>query len=259
MYGCYVKFIKIHLLLSQNPNHTKQLFMKHLLFITLLQFFIAVNIARAQEDCKVLLDSLKGTYTGECKNGKANGNGKAVGINSYDGEFKNGLPEGKGKYTWSNGDYYYGGWKKGQKEGKGELHQFDKGKENVVRGYWKKDNFRGEYEHAYVITNVTSEIGRVQIAKMSDNEASITVTVESLATSSSLARGSFQTSTIMTAHQVTRGQYVSKSSNALTNKEITTFRGVIFPFRCTFNFGNSMIEIEFFEKGAWDIMVPINK
>ncbi len=231
--------------------------MKHLLLITLLQF--AVNIVWAQEGCKVLPDSLKGTYTGECKNGKANGNGKAVGVNSYDGEFKNGLPEGKGKYTWSNGNYYYGSWKKGEKDGKGELHQFDNGKENVVKGYWRKDNFKGEYEHPYVITNVTSEIGRVQIAKMSDNEASIAVTVESLATGGSLSSGTFQTSTIMTAHQVTRGQYVSKSSNALTNKEITTFRGVIFPFRCTFNFGNSMIEIEFFEKGAWDIMVPINK
>src|SRR5688572_10292771 len=102
--------------------------MKHLLFFTLL--IMAFNTVSAQEDCKVLVDSLKGTYTGECKNGKANGNGKAVGIHTYDGEFKNGLPEGKGKYTWSNGDYYYGSWKKGQKDGKGELHHFEDGKEN---------------------------------------------------------------------------------------------------------------------------------
>lgn len=238
--------------------------MKQVLLLTLL-FTITINIVSAQEaDCKVLLDSLKGTYTGECKNGKANGQGKAVGINSYDGEFKNGLPEGKGKYTWSNGNYYYGSWKKGQKDGKGELHHFENGKETLVTGYWKKDNYRGEYENPYVITNVTSDIGRMQVTKMSDKEASVTVTVESLfsvgtvpLTSSS--SGSFKTATTMTAHQVIRGQYVSKSSNALTNKEVTTFRGVIFPFRCTFNFGNSIVEIEFFEKGAWDVMVPINK
>jgi hypothetical protein len=229
----------------------------------LLVFFflsIAINTVTAQTaTCTVLLDSLKGTYEGDCKNGKASGHGKAVGINSYDGEFKNGLPEGKGKYTWGNGNYYYGSWKKGQKDGKGELHQFENGKETLVTGYWKKDNYRGEYEHPYVITNVTSEIGRVQISKMSSEEATITITVESLSSSSSLSSNSFQTGTVMTAHQVTRGMFISKSSSALTNKEVTIFRGVVFPFRCTFNFGNSMIEIEFFEKGAWDVIVPINK
>ena len=232
--------------------------MKHLLLIVLC--VISGNLIYAQDaECKVMLDSLKGTYTGECKSGKANGTGKAVGKNTYEGEFKNGLPEGIGKYTWSNGDYYYGGWNKGLKDGKGELHHFEDGTEKLITGYWKKGNYRGEYENPYVITNVTSEVGRVQVEKMSNNEASITVTVENLASGSSLTRGTFQTSSTMTAHQVTRGQYVSKSSNALTNKEITTFRGVIFPFRCTFNFGNSIVEIEFFDKGAWDVMIPINK
>jgi hypothetical protein len=232
--------------------------MKQLSLFLLL--FIAINTVTAQTaTCTVLLDSLKGTYEGDCKNGKANGNGKAVGINSYDGEFKNGLPEGKGKYTWSSGNYYYGGWKKGQKDGKGELHQFENGKETLVTGYWKKDSYRGEYEHPYVITNVTSEIGRVQVSKMSSEEATITITVESLGSNSSLTSNSFQTGTVMTANQITRGMYISKSSSVLTNKEVTVFRGVVFPFRGTFNFGNSIIEIEFFEKGAWDVIVPINK
>ncbi len=232
--------------------------MKRLLM--LLALSVSISNASAQTaTCTVLLDSLKGTYEGECKNGKANGTGKAIGINTYDGEFKNGYPEGKGKYTWSNGNYYYGGWKKGQKEGKGELHQFEDGKETLVTGYWKKDNYRGEYENPYVITNVTPEIGRVQVSKMSNTESTISVTVESLVNSSSFTRSTFATTAVMTAHQVIRGQYVSKSNNALTNKEVTIFRGVIFPFRCRFEFGSSMIEIEFFEKGAWDVIVPINK
>lgn len=232
--------------------------MKQLLFLLVLS--VSINNASAQNsECSVLLDSLKGTYTGECKSGKANGTGKAVGIHTYDGEFKNGLPEGKGKYTWGNGNYYYGSWKKGQKDGKGELHRFEDGKETLVTGYWKKDNYKGEYENPYVITNVTSEIGRVQVSKMSSNESSIMVTVESLVSNQSLSSSSFQTGTVMTAHQVTRGSYMSKSSNALTNKEVSTFRGVVFPFRCIFTFGTSVIEIEFFEKGAWDVVVPINK
>lgn len=233
-------------------NNMKQLF----LFLVLL---ITINWAKAQTPCSVLVDSLKGTYEGECKNGKANGAGKAVGINTYEGEFKNGVPEGKGKYTWSNGNYYYGSWKKGQKDGKGELHQFADGKENLVTGYWKKDNYRGEYEHPYVITNVTSDIGRVQVNKMSSTESSVSITVESLNNTSSLNSSTFQTTTVMTNHSVLRGQYVSKSSNALTNKEVTVFRSVIFPFRATFNFGSSIVEIEFFEKGGWDVIIPINK
>ncbi|MEO6251671.1 MAG: hypothetical protein ABIO79_00070 [Ferruginibacter sp.] len=232
--------------------------MKQLLL--LLFFSITIKSISAQTaTCMVLLDSIKGTYEGDCKAGKANGNGKSVGTHTYDGEFKNGVPEGKGKYTWTNGDYYYGNWKKGQKDGKGELHRFENGKETVVKGFWKKDNFKGEYENPYLITNTTSDIGRVQVSKMSSTESSITITVESLNNSSSIGSSSFQTSTIMTSHQVTRGTYVSKSNNAMTNKEITTFRAVVFPFRATFNFGNAIVEIEFFEKGAWDVIIPINK
>ncbi|MEO6541654.1 MAG: hypothetical protein ABIN74_11700 [Ferruginibacter sp.] len=232
--------------------------MKQLLLLLLLSISIK-SVTAQTATCTVLLDSLKGTYDGDCKSGKANGNGKAVGIHIYDGEFKNGVPEGKGKYIWANGDYYYGNWKKGQKEGKGELHRFESGKEIVVKGYWKKDNFKGEYENPYVVTNTTSDIGRLQVTKMSSTEATISVTVESLNSNQSLGSSAFATGTVMTSHQVTRGTYISKSNNAMTNKEITTFRGVVFPFRATFNFGNAIVEIEFFEKGAWDVVVPINK
>ncbi|MGB5007542.1 MAG: hypothetical protein WBO39_11445 [Ferruginibacter sp.] len=232
--------------------------MKHLL--TLIFFTVAIKMASAQTaPCEVLIDSLKGKYEGECKNGKANGAGKATGINSYEGDFKKGLPEGKGKYTWSNGNYYYGGWKSGLKDGKGELHQFENGKETLITGYWKKGNYRGEHENPYLITNATTDIGRVQVSKVSEGEYSISITVESLNTTSSISSNSFQTSTTMTAHQVTRGQYVSKSTAAMTNKEVTIFRGVIFPFRCIFNFGTSILEMEFYEKGGWDVIVPINK
>lgn len=231
--------------------------MKQTIFILL--FVMTVCRIHAQEaDCKVLPDSLKGTYTGECKNGKANGTGKAVGVHTYDGEFKNGLPEGNGKYTWPNGDYYYGGWKKGLKDGKGQLHHFDNGVEKLTTGYWKKGNYRGEYENPYLITNVTQDIGRVDVAKITDTDASITVTVEDLKGGGNPG-SSHQGTTIMTSHQITRGQYVSKSNNVLTNKEITIFRGVIFPFRIMMNFGNSIVEMEFFEKGSWNVTVPINK
>jgi hypothetical protein len=233
--------------------------MKQLIIILL--FSCSSYILSAQNDptCTVAMDSIKGTYTGECKNGKANGNGKSVGVHTYDGEFKNGLPEGKGKYTWANGDYYYGNWKKGQKDGKGELHRFEEGKESLVTGFWKKDNYKGEYENPYVIQNVSQEVGRVQATKLNDKEETITITVQNLLGGGSFGSSGFSTATTMTAHNITRGTYISKSNNALTNKEVTVFRGVVFPFRATFNFGNTMIDIEFFEKGAWDVYIPINR
>ena len=38
--------------------------------------------------CEVLLNDIKGTYDGNCKKGKADGFGKAVGTDTYEGEFK---------------------------------------------------------------------------------------------------------------------------------------------------------------------------
>lgn len=231
--------------------------MKQVTFLFVL--FFSVRIVSAQNpDCKVLLDSIRGTYAGECSNNKASGKGKAVGAHTYEGEFKSGLPDGKGKYTWPSGDYYYGGWKKGLKEGKGELHRFEGGKESLVTGYWKKGNYRGEYENPYIINNVTNDIGRVEVTKINDKDFSLAVTVENLAGGGGAGSG-HQGTTVMTGHQVTRGSYVSKSNNVLTNKEVTTFRGIIFPFRVIMNFGNSMVEIEIFEQGNWDMRVPINK
>lgn len=234
--------------------------MKQLLFLLILSAGIS-NASAQNADCTVLMDSIKGTYTGDCKNGKANGNGKSVGIHTYDGEFKNGLPEGKGKYTWANGDYYYGGWKKGMKDGKGQLHKFEDGKETLVTGYWKKDSYKGEYENPYVVANVSNDIGRVEINKMSSGENSLTITVSDLK-NDVFRNGSEggKTTTVMTANQVIRGSFVSKSNNILGSKEVTTFRGIIFPFRAIFNFGTTtMIEVEFFESGSWDVVIPVNK
>ncbi len=232
--------------------------MKQLMLFCTLSLFTCYAMSQ-NSTCSVMLDSLKGSYEGDCSSGKANGHGKATGADSYEGNFKNGYPDGEGKYTWKNGNYYDGNWKKGVKEGKGVMHLTVNKKDSVITGFWKKDVYKGEYENPYIIRNTTSEIGRVSVTKVGSKESSITITVENLQTSGTLTSGSFGASTTMTAEQITRGSYVSKSNNTLTNKDINTYRGVIFPFRGIFNFGNSIFEIEIFEEGAWDISVPINK
>lgn len=228
--------------------------------VFILFFSLCILSTNAQTSaCLVGLDSLKGSYEGGCKDGKASGDGTAIGVDSYAGTFKNGLPDGKGKYTWKNGDYYFGEWKKGLKEGKGELHLPVNGVDSVIMGYWKKDMYKGQYAEAYKIINNSTDIGRVAISKIGGNTRSITVTVENLVGGGSIYGSGLQTTTRMTEHKVTRGSYQAKSANALTNKEVTTFQNVIFPFRIWMYFGQSNVEIEFFEEGAYDVTVPINK
>jgi hypothetical protein len=100
--------------------------------------------AWSQTDCKVLKPGIDSTYTGDCKQGLANGQGTAHGIDSYTGEFKKGLPDGNGTYTWKNGDKYEGQWKKGLREGTGKYTVMYEGRDSVLTGIWQSDNYIGE-------------------------------------------------------------------------------------------------------------------
>ena len=67
---------------------------KRPIFIYILTILFSIN-AKTQ-DCTVAVDALKGKYEGACKNGKAEGLGKATGTDTYEGNFKAGLPDGNG-------------------------------------------------------------------------------------------------------------------------------------------------------------------
>ena len=91
------------------------------------------------------MQSLKGTYSGECKKGKANGKGKAVGTDTYEGQFKAGYPEGEGTYVWSSGNRFTGRLAAGFKDGYGTmLYKRTNAADSVVEGYWKKDLYVGK-------------------------------------------------------------------------------------------------------------------
>lgn len=229
--------------------------------IILFSFLFSSTILFAQDaPCTVSVDALKGTYTGGCKNGKADGEGVAKGIDSYEGTFKNGLPEGIGMYIWKNGDLFYGSWKKGLKEGKGELHVPINDKDSTINGYWKNDVYKGRYEKLFIVHNSSSDVGRVEVNNITGGKLnSITLNVESLVGGGSVFSSSnLSQLTQMTGMEISGGSYMSKSSTTLTNKDVTIFQGVVFPFRARFNFGASMIDIEIFGEGDWHINVPIN-
>lgn len=218
----------------------------------LLTFFFLISIfhiGNAQtSECLVLLDSLKGEYEGACEKGKANGEGKAFGTHFYEGTFKNGYPDGMGKYTWKNGNQFTGKFKKGLKEGKGELKAIVNGKDTAISGYWKKDIYKGEYENPFEIIDITTKVGRVEVNKINKRGNKITTQVEDL-------QGNYR----MTNITVIAGSFYTKSSNLMNNKEITIFEGIVFPFRAIFYFGEHKVEVEIFEEGEWDIKIPLNK
>ena len=99
------------------------------------------SIIYAQNDCKVLMPKLSGSYTGGCKKGLAHGKGLAVGIDSYEGRFSKGLPNGSGTYRWDDGAVYEGQWSKGVREGKGSMSYPTDGLDSIVTGIWKDDAY----------------------------------------------------------------------------------------------------------------------
>jgi hypothetical protein len=77
------------------------------------------GFARAQPGCLVLDPELKGSYTGGCTGGKAEGQGTAKGSATYAGEFHEGKKHGRGVKTWPWGDRYQGDFFDDAKHGLG--------------------------------------------------------------------------------------------------------------------------------------------
>jgi hypothetical protein len=101
------------------------------------------SLLYAQEECKVLMPEISGSYTGKCKKGLAHGKGLAVGTDTYEGRFSKGLPDGTGKYTWADGRVYEGSWSEGMREGKGTMIYQRAGGDSIVTGIWKNDEYFG--------------------------------------------------------------------------------------------------------------------
>ncbi len=133
-------------------------------------------IAQDKSECKVLVETLAGSYEGDCKKGLANGKGKAKGTDTYEGEFKKGLPEGEGIYTWSNGDVFSGTFKKGLKEGDGKLvyhpNQFA---DSTLLGFWKDDIYYGLYEEPYKVFSKTGPVNRVIVRRLGNSPLDIRI------------------------------------------------------------------------------------
>ena len=117
-----------------------------------LSSFIAITMM-AQENCKVLVPTLQGQYTGKCKKGLAHGKGVAVGLERFEGQFSQGLPNGTGIWTYTNGSFFTGQFKNGKREGKGVLTLPPTDTDSLLTGYWHNDTYVGATVfRPYIIT-----------------------------------------------------------------------------------------------------------
>jgi len=114
--------------------------LKKTLLIALLLSICSISLFTQDLGCKVLMPSISGKYTGECKKGLAHGQGTSQGIDLYTGSFRFGLPQGIGTYTWADGSIFEGHWSKGMKDGGGKMITND----STYTGIWKDDQYIGK-------------------------------------------------------------------------------------------------------------------
>jgi len=237
---------------------TKTIILNSMVASVALIFF---SINTFAQTCEVNLESLKGTYTGDCKKNKAHGKGKAVGTDIYEGEFKNGVPDGEGTYTWSNKSVFAGKYVKGFREGKG-IMTFKKpnGQDSIIEGYWKKDVYIGAHENPWEVISKTGSITKVEIEHTPGITQKIKIVVTNTTGGVSGVSGISMRFTVDNI-LVSKGYYDRKTSLETHLKSTeTTLTTVTFPFRAKFQIsGGEEVEIEFFEQGSYTVDISVNK
>ncbi len=141
---------------------------KSLIFAFIIMSPFCIKKVTAQDNCKVLMESIGNFYKGTCKKGLADGYGEASGIDSYNGHFKKGLPDGQGTYIWATGEKYIGDWKKGLREGHGKYTYKSRGRDTLINGIWKEDKYLGEKVVEPYVIEYRNSIGRVSCVKVGD-------------------------------------------------------------------------------------------
>jgi len=200
-----------------------------------------------QSGCKVLLDSISGSYTGDCKGGLAHGNGIARGVDEYNGKFKEGLPDGKGRYIWANGNYYDGSWSKGKRDGKGKFFNFSEGK--TITAIWKDDGIEKDLTKYYKILRASN----VRLVSAQKNIKLVPGTVEII----------FK---VPQGHEYYNSLQLSGSSGyVIRSQGSVAFKDVTYPFKGEISFvisgdsfvihKNCIVEFELLEEGAWTVTI----
>lgn len=180
---------------------------------------------------------------------------------TYIGEQKNGQPEGKGVLTDTSGNVYNGSFKKGKKDGYGELTLKNAvaGKDNIIVGYWKKDQYIGIYEFPYKIISKSYMISNASVTYEPANPSSniIEISVESVSGGSATLSGEMPKPTL-TDHVFNKGSFQEMIIRTNQQKRnVYIFQNVIFPVQAVFKFGNEDITVDFNETKNYKLTVVL--
>ena len=220
---------------------------------------LTLCFAAKAQNCKVLLPAIATSYEGDCKNGKANGMGKATGTDKYEGNFKNGYPEGQGKYTWSNGNWYEGNFKSGLRSGEGTVYYASSGKsDSSVAGFWAKDMYIGIYEAPYKVISKSYMVNTVTVAAdAKEDPTQIVINLSSVKGGSEDLHGNIPKPEL-TSIEVKKGSFLNRKEVTSMNKKNTYYLiDIIYPFSALFRFGEEEVLIDFNNDGCWKVDVVL--
>lgn len=225
-------------------------------FFTLV--FSVLMTPLAAQNCKVLEPSISGLYTGDCKNGKADGQGKSIGQFTYEGSFKAGYPEGPGYLYDSAGNTFKGSFKKGKKDGQGVAHMTtNTGQDSVLTGYWRKGIYVGMYEYPYKVVNKTFMVSGVTVdfEPPTPPTTTIEISMESVSGGAFNVHGEIPKPTLTEAI-FQHGSYQGMMPVTTQQKRNTyIFQNVLFPAQVIFKIGAEEVTIEFNEAKNYKIFV----
>jgi len=211
-------------------------------FLFTLSAILIIHSSFGQSDCLVELASIQGQYSGDCKKGAANGQGKSIGTDTYEGNFKKGLPDGYGVYTYGDGKVFRGDFKKGTKEGKGELSmEILTGKDSVLTGYWEDDVYVGSHEKPYELYYQSSEVSGVTVKRSEEEGNILFVTI-----------GRLQSKDVLNP-VITVSPSAGFYKMIIPTSRTANVHVAQFPFRFILSHEGDTADIEIFDEGSYNI------
>lgn len=226
----------------------------------------AGRLSAQDAPCRVEIPNLQGKYTGECKDGYANGKGEATGAERYIGVFKKGRPNGKGTYHYLDSSYFTGNFQDGLKEGKGEMHYHSAVTgDSVVKGYWSGDVYRGSRYITYTFTsNMVFE--SMDISPMGENDYTVTFEIGNITGSPngtmlhSLTRSSGPVLSLTDLISL-EGEFIRKVTSNVTGRISSyTYEVRKFPAKLMGTFSNGQtFELELYKAARWRVALTANQ
>jgi hypothetical protein len=230
-------------------------------FLTTVLAILFFHFSAISQNCLVEKKELQGSYTGDCRKGRAHGKGKAAGTDQYEGDFIAGWPDGKGTYTWANGNQYTGEWTKGKREGMGLYRIKQAGMaDSVVQGYWHEDQYTGFTEKPFRLIFKSKQVDEVDIQYKDAHFPRVVIVVTNTSGGANTVEGDELPRLKVDEVVVIKGAYGRLFVNDVHAKKTESLiEEISFPIRFRALIGSEELELEFTQKGNYLVNVRINQ